>query len=59
MLLFCPHCGDVIEIFGLAPPRLPECRTCGAALAALADRESQKAFKTSFEAVFGKPGQER
>jgi hypothetical protein len=53
MLLFCPHCDDVIEILGLAPRPLPECKACGAELELVADLEAIKTFKTSFAAIFG------
>jgi hypothetical protein len=32
MLLFCPHCDDIIEILGEPPRPLPECEHCRAAL---------------------------
>lgn len=53
MLLFCPHCDDIIEILGLPPRPLPECETCGAVLEVVADLDSAMAVKTSFEKVFG------
>lgn len=61
MLLFCPHCDDIIEILGLPPRPMPQCETegCGAVLEAVVDLEAARTFKTSFEAVLGKPGQER
>jgi hypothetical protein len=32
ILLFCPHCDDIIEILGEPPRPLPECEACGAEL---------------------------
>jgi hypothetical protein len=34
ILLFCPHCDDIVEILGERPRPLPECETCGALLEA-------------------------
>jgi hypothetical protein len=39
ILLFCPHCGDFIEILGERPRPLPECETCGALLELVCDLE--------------------
>lgn len=58
-MLFCPHCDEIIEILGLPPRPLPECEACGALLEAVVDLDAVRAFKTSFEGVFGKPGQGR
>lgn len=36
MLLFCPHCDDIIEILGEPLPRpMPECEHCGGVLEAM------------------------
>ena len=52
MLLFRPHCDDVVEIFG--EPRKLECDACGAELELIADLQPVKSFKAQFDAVFGR-----
>ena len=55
MILFCPHCNDIVEIFG--EPRVLECEKDGAVLEVICHTESARAFKTAFERVFRRPGQ--
>lgn len=55
MILFCPHCNDIVEIFG--EPRVLECETCNAVLEKVCDIDSARAFKSAFDAAFRGPGQ--
>jgi hypothetical protein len=53
MILFCPHCDDIVEIFG--EPRALECEVCGAVLEPVVDPDSAAAFERAFDYVFGAP----
>lgn len=53
MLLFCPHCDDIIEILGEPLPRpMPECEHCGAVLD-VCDADHPASVERQFAAVFG------